>query len=101
MSLFLRCAALSLMLASLPVVAAPAVIPTLHAQFLPADDLQLRAEQPEAGGLVIATDQDHARGIVALLRDRKGQYRLHHPVDRTEVTVSRNRVREFKERLGI
>ena len=34
---------------------------------------QLRAEQPDAGGLVIATDQDHARGIVALLRDRFGQ----------------------------
>ncbi|MBX3285221.1 MAG: hypothetical protein KF703_07750, partial [Actinobacteria bacterium] len=33
----------------------------------------LRAEQPNAGGLVIATDQDHARGIVALLRDRFGQ----------------------------
>ncbi len=34
---------------------------------------QLRADQPDAGGLVIATDQDHARGIVALLRDRFGQ----------------------------
>ena len=55
MSLFLRCAALSLMLASLPVVAAPAVIPPLHAQFLPADDLQLRAEQPEQQQLMMVT----------------------------------------------
>jgi len=34
---------------------------------------QLRTEQPDAAGLVIATDQDHARGIVGLLRDRFGQ----------------------------
>ena len=33
--------------ASLPLAAAPAVAPPLHAQFLPADDLQLRAEAPE------------------------------------------------------
>lgn len=33
----------------------------------------LRAEHPEAGGLVIASDQDHARGIAGLLRDRFGQ----------------------------
>ncbi|MCB0976606.1 MAG: DEAD/DEAH box helicase [Acidimicrobiales bacterium] len=33
----------------------------------------IRAAQPNAGGLVIAMDQDHARGIVALLRDRFGQ----------------------------
>ena len=33
----------------------------------------LRAIQPEAGGLVIATDQDHARGIAAMLRERFGQ----------------------------
>ena len=42
MSLLLRSAALSLMLASLPLAAAP-----MHAQFLPMDDLQLRAEKPE------------------------------------------------------
>lgn len=33
----------------------------------------LREAQPDAAGLVIATDQDHARGIVALLRERFGQ----------------------------
>jgi superfamily II DNA or RNA helicase len=29
--------------------------------------------QPDAGGLVIATDQDHAQGIARLLRDRLGR----------------------------
>jgi superfamily II DNA or RNA helicase len=33
----------------------------------------LRAVQEDAGGLVIAIDQDHARGIAAMLRDRFGQ----------------------------
>jgi superfamily II DNA or RNA helicase len=35
--------------------------------------VQLRHEQPDAAGLIIATDQDHARGIVALMRERFGQ----------------------------
>jgi len=30
----------------------------------------IRREQPDAGGLVIATDQEHARGIAEILRDR-------------------------------
>ena len=30
----------------------------------------IRREQPDAGGLIIATDQDHARRIAALLHDR-------------------------------
>ena len=35
------------------------------------DRLQLiRREQPEAGGLIIAIDQDHAQGIARLLRNR-------------------------------
>jgi superfamily II DNA or RNA helicase len=33
---------------------------------------EVRREQPDAGGLVIATDQEHARGIAALLRTRFG-----------------------------
>ena len=33
---------------------------------------RIRLTQPEAAGLVIATDQDHARAIAALLRDRFG-----------------------------
>jgi superfamily II DNA or RNA helicase len=32
--------------------------------------LRIRAVQPDAGGLVIATDQDHARGIARIFRDR-------------------------------
>ncbi len=34
--------------------------------------LEVRREQPDAGGLVIATDREHARGIGALLRARFG-----------------------------
>ena len=33
---------------------------------------KLRREQPDAGGLVIATDQEHARGIATILRMRFG-----------------------------
>jgi superfamily II DNA or RNA helicase len=33
---------------------------------------RVRAEQPNAGGLVIATDQEHARGIAAILKARLG-----------------------------
>lgn len=31
---------------------------------------QIRREQPDAGGLIIATDQEHAQGIARLLRNR-------------------------------
>lgn len=34
--------------------------------------VEVRREQPNAGGLVIATDQEHARGIAALLEARFG-----------------------------
>ncbi len=34
--------------------------------------VEVRAEQPDAGGLVIATDQEHARGIAEILRSRYG-----------------------------
>ncbi|CAN5559093.1 DEAD/DEAH box helicase [soil metagenome] len=33
----------------------------------------LREEQPNAAGLIIATDQEHARGIVKIMRERFGQ----------------------------
>jgi superfamily II DNA or RNA helicase len=33
---------------------------------------ELRTEQPDAGGLVIAMDQEHARGIARILRERTG-----------------------------
>ena len=35
---------------------------------------RIREVHPEAGGLVIAIDQDHARGIAAILRTRFGQH---------------------------
>ena len=45
----------------------PAVLDQAHAQLL-----AIRTVHPHAGGLVIAMDQDHARGIVDLLRRRHG-----------------------------
>lgn len=45
----------------------PHVLRQAHGQLL-----AIRERQPDAGGLVIATDQDHARGIARLLRDRIG-----------------------------
>jgi superfamily II DNA or RNA helicase len=43
----------------------PSVLRSAHARLR-----EVRGEQPDAGGLVIATDQDHARGIAEMLRDR-------------------------------
>ena len=45
----------------------PAVLRAAHDRLTEA-----RREQPNAGGLVIATDQEHARGIASLLRSRLG-----------------------------
>jgi superfamily II DNA or RNA helicase len=45
----------------------PAVLDQAHAQLQ-----AIRAVHPHAGGLVIAMDQEHARGIVELLRRRHG-----------------------------
>jgi len=45
----------------------PAVLDQAHVQLQ-----AIRAVQPHAGGLVIAMDQEHARGIVDLLRRRHG-----------------------------
>jgi superfamily II DNA or RNA helicase len=45
----------------------PHVLRQAHEQLL-----AVRARQPDAAGLVIATDQDHAKGIVRLFRDRLG-----------------------------
>lgn len=55
MSRLLRYVAPFLMLVSLPLAAAPAAPPLLHSQFLPADDLQLRAEKPEQQQLMLVT----------------------------------------------
>jgi superfamily II DNA or RNA helicase len=43
----------------------PHVLRQAHEQLL-----AIRERHPEAGGLVIATDQDHAKGIAQMLRDR-------------------------------
>jgi len=45
----------------------PTVLDQAHDQLT-----RIRRTHPDAGGLVIAIDQDHARGIAALLRDRHG-----------------------------
>jgi superfamily II DNA or RNA helicase len=45
----------------------PAVVDQAHAQLV-----KLRETQPEAGGLVIAMDVDHAKAIAKLLRSRHG-----------------------------
>jgi superfamily II DNA or RNA helicase len=45
----------------------PTVLRTAHARLT-----EVRREQPDAGGLVIATDQEHARGIADILRMRFG-----------------------------
>ena len=43
------------LMASLPLAAAPATTQLLHSQFLPADDLQLRNEKPEQQQLMLVT----------------------------------------------
>lgn len=45
----------------------PAVIADAHAELV-----ALRQVVPDAGGLVIASDQEHARNIAGLMRDRHG-----------------------------
>src|SRR6185436_14412514 len=45
----------------------PAVLAKAHAQLL-----HLRARDPRAAGLVIAIDQEHARGIAEIMEERLG-----------------------------
>jgi superfamily II DNA or RNA helicase len=45
----------------------PSVLDQAHAQLM-----AIRSTQPHAGGLIIAIDHEHARGIVELLRGRHG-----------------------------
>ena len=45
----------------------PSVLDQAHAQLM-----AIRSTQPHAGGLIIAIDHEHARGIVELLRRRHG-----------------------------
>lgn len=55
MNRLVRCVAPLLMLLSFPLAAAPAATSPVHAQFLPADDLQLRTEKPEQQQLMQVT----------------------------------------------
>lgn len=55
MNRLFRCVAPLLLTVSLPLAAAPAVSSPAHAQFLPADDLQLRSEKPEQQQLMQVT----------------------------------------------
>jgi len=45
----------------------PTVLSHAHKQLM-----KIRVRQPAAGGLVISIDQDHARGVARMLRDRFG-----------------------------
>ena len=55
MSRLTRCVASFVLVASLPLAAAPVSTSPLHAQFLPADDLQLRTEKPDQQQLMLVT----------------------------------------------
>lgn len=55
MNRLFRCVAPILLVFSLPLAAAPAVSAPAHAQYLPADDLQLRTEKPEQQQLMQVT----------------------------------------------
>ena len=55
MSRLSRYVAPIVLMASLPLAAAPATTQLLHSQFLPADDLQLRNEKPEQQQLMLVT----------------------------------------------
>ncbi len=65
----------------------PAVLDAAHAKLL-----EVRAEQPDAGGLVIATDREHARGISRLLRERHG---VHAVVATSEDAEASDRIARF------
>ncbi len=56
--------------------------------------MKIRTTHPDAGGLVIATDQDHARGIADLLRRRFGQKPI---VATSEDPDASARIAEFGE----
>jgi len=54
----------------------------------------IRREQPDAGGLVIATDQEHARGIAAMLHDR---FRTRARVVTSDDPAASHGIHEFAE----
>lgn len=53
---------------------------------------RIRERHADAGGLVIAMDQDHARGIVRILRDR---FRIRAAIATSEDTEASRRISEF------
>ena len=55
---------------------------------------RIRRTQPDAGGLVIATDQDHARGIAGLLRTR---FRIAADVATSEDADASARISDFAD----
>ncbi len=66
----------------------PAVLDAAHSRLV-----EVRREQPDAGGLVIASDQDHARGIAAILRARHGVESVVATSDDPEATARISRYR--------
>jgi superfamily II DNA or RNA helicase len=65
----------------------PEVLGAAHARLA-----QIRLTQPDAGGLVIAIDQDHARGIAEMIRTR---FRSQAVVAVSDDPLASHRLREF------
>jgi superfamily II DNA or RNA helicase len=53
---------------------------------------QIREQQPNAGGLIIAMDQEHARGIVSMLRER---FKITAPLVTSDDPAASKRIAEF------
>ncbi len=67
----------------------PTVLGEAHTQLM-----KIRERSPEAGGLVIATDQEHANGIARMLRDR---FRTRAVVVVSEDPAASKKIQEFSE----
>ncbi|MDX2021278.1 MAG: DEAD/DEAH box helicase [Deltaproteobacteria bacterium] len=67
----------------------PAVLTQAHAQLI-----HLRGKDPRAAGLVIAMDQDHARGIAEILRERTGVIAT---VATSDDPVASHKIEQFSE----
>lgn len=65
----------------------PEVLAQAHNQLT-----EIRRSHPNAGGLVIAMDQDHARGISQLLRDR---FRVHSTIATSDDPMASARIAHF------
>jgi len=67
----------------------PAVLSKAHHQVL-----HLRQSDPEAAGMVIAMDQDHAKGIAKILKDRLG---VRATVATSDDPMASKKIAEFRE----